>query len=919
MPLVSGTKLGAYEVVEPLGAGGMGEVYLALDSKLQRKVALKVLPEAFANDAQRMARFEREAQFLAALNHANIGAIYGLEESDGVRALVMELVDGPTLSQRIANSTATAENGVPIPLEDALPIAKQIAEALEYAHERGIIHRDLKPANVKVKPDGAVKVLDFGLAKALADDPTSSDISTSPTLSVAATRAGFILGTAAYMAPEQARGKSVDRRADIWSFGVVFFEILTGQQLFPGETASDSLAAVITRQPDWNALPQDTPPTIRRLLQRCLEKDPRRRLQAIGEARYAIEEAIANPDASEPSSSAGATVAASFWLRALPWQAAAGLFALLALAAIWRPWSKSFPVDVVHLTAEFGADGSLPIAFGSSAILSPDGTRIAFVLENINLGHGPPGIYLRSLDQLRATLLPGTEGARNPFFSPDSQWIAFFADGKLKKVSVQGGAAVTLCDVTEDRGGAWGEDGNIVFAPAPRASLSRVSSGGGTPTPFSTLDKQAGEVSHRWPQFLPGGKAVLFTSSRHGGNYEDADSMVQIISTGQKKKVSQGGFYARYLPSGHLAYIHDDTLFAVPFDLKRLEAVGQPVPVVEQIVNNNGTAGAQFSFSQTGSFVYASGRGSANLVSIYWLTSDGKTQPLREAPALYFTPSFSPDGKYLAVAIITGRKQDIWVYSWERDTLSRITFTDSANTQPAWTPDGKRITYAVTEEGGLFNISWKRADGAGEAQRLIEGKYTLSQASWSPDGKTLAFVQFNPDTSGDIMTLSVEGDEKTGWKPGAPKPFLNTPFGEFFPAFSPDGHWLAYNSNESGSYEVYVRPFPGPGGKWQISTGGGFMPQWSRNSRELFYRTPDNRIMTASYSVTADSFHADKPRSWSDVQISNRGLDRNFTPHPDGKRIAFFKTLGEEAQSRITKVTFILNFSDEIRRKVPVQ
>jgi serine/threonine protein kinase/Tol biopolymer transport system component len=912
MPLAPGSKFGHFQITAVLGAGGMGEVYRGVDTRLKRDVALKVLPDFFLNDAQRMARFEREAQLVAALNHPNIAAIYGLEESDGVRALVMELVEGRTLAERVALSSTGDNKGTPIPLEETLAITKQIAEALEYSHERGIIHRDLKPANVKVKADGEVKVLDFGLAKALADDPSSGDISTSPTLSVAATRAGLILGTAAYMAPEQARGKSVDRRADIWSFGVVFYEMLTGQQLFSGETVSDSLAAVITKQPDWSALPKCTPAPIRQLLQRCLEKDPRRRLQAIGEARYAIEEAIANPATQETPSSAAAAVMVPFWRSAVPW-ATAAFFALLALAALWHPWVKPNSARFIRLSTELGADGSLPTGFGPSEVLSPDGTRIAFVLPDMSQR---ARIYLRSLDQLSAAPLGGTEDARNPFFSPDGQWIAFFSNGKLKKVAVQGGAAVTLCDVQDDRGGAWGEDGTIVFAPSPRAGLSRVSSGGGTPRQFSILDKQAGEVTHRWPQFLPGGKAVLFTSSSHGQNYEDAGAIVQVLATGQKKKILQGGFYARYVASGHLVYMHDDTLFAVPFDLKRLETSGQPLPILEQVMNNNGTAGAQFSFSQAGLFVYVPGRGVANRFSIYWLTRDGKTQPLRETPASYSSPSFSPDGKFLASSISTGRRTHIWVYFWERDTLTRLTFTDDSNDFPAWTPDGKRIAYAVTTDSGLFNISWKRADGAGEAQRLIEGKSSLLQPSWSPDGRTLAFVELNSDTSGDIMTLTVEGDEKTGWKPGAPRPFLNTPFGEYSPAFSPDGRWLAYMSNESGTYEVYVRPFPGPGGKWQVSTGGGVFPQWSRTSRELFYRTFENKIMVASYFVAGDSFRAEKPTFWSNVQLLDLGaFTRNFVLHPDGKRIAILRSPGAETQSRITKVTFIFNFFGEIRSK----
>jgi serine/threonine-protein kinase len=424
-------------------------------------------------------------------------------------------------------------------------------------------------------------------------------------------------------------------------------------------------------------------------------------------------------------------------------------------------------------------------------------------------------------------------------------------------------------------------------------------------------------VSHRWPQFLPGSKAVLFTSSSHGINYEDSDAIVQVVSTGQRKKVMGGGFHWRYLPPGYLVYLHDDTLFAVPFDLKRLETSGQPMPVLQHVMNNNGTAGGQFSFSQTGSFVYVPGGGVASLYSIYWLTSDGKMQPLRETPAAYSHLSFSPDGRSFASSFSTGAKRDIWVYAWERDTLTRLTFTGDFINNPVWTPDGKRVTYAVTTTDGTSTIAWKRADGAGDAQSLVEGKSSMAQPSWSPNGRTLAFVEINPETSGDIMTLSLEGDEKTGWKPGAAKPFLNTPFGEFFPAFSPDGQWLAYMSDESGRYEVYARPFPGPGGKWQISGGGGLFPQWSRNGRELFYRTPESKIMVATYSVVGDSFHAEKPRSWSDTQLLDLGpFTRNFTLHPDGKRIAVFKAPGVEAQPAATKVTFIFNFFDEIRRKL---
>jgi Tol biopolymer transport system component len=494
----------------------------------------------------------------------------------------------------------------------------------------------------------------------------------------------------------------------------------------------------------------------------------------------------------------------------------------------------------------------------------------------------------------------------------------FFADGKLKKISVQGGAAVTLCDVVDDRGGSWGDDGTIVFTSDNNGvALSKVSSAGGTPQSLTTLDRQAGEETHRWPQVLPGSKAVLFTSNTHGNYYEDADIVVYSMASGKRKTLQQGGFDARYLPSGHLAYMHEGTLFAVPFDLKQLEVTGQPAPILEGVVASPGTGGAQFSFSETGNLVYVAGGSAIQNVSIYWMDREGKFTPLRETPSGYYNPAFSPDGKRLALEIFDGKRRDIWVYEWERDTLTRLTFAGEGDSKPVWTPDGQRIVYSSQEKGGALNLWWIRADGAGDAQRLAESKSQQYATSWRPDGKFLAFFQLNPGTSYDIMTLSIEGDEKSGWKIGEPKPFLNSAFFELEPAFSPDGRWLAYHSNESGSNEVYVRPFPGPGGKWQISTGGGVAPRWSPNGRELFYRTTDSKIMVVTYTASGDSFHADKPQLWSPGQFTERGATRNFDLHPDGKRFAVLKAPGTEQTPAVNKVSFIFNFFDELRRRVP--
>jgi serine/threonine protein kinase/Tol biopolymer transport system component len=908
MPLSAGIKLGTYEILSAIGAGGMGEVYQAHDSNLRRDVAIKVLPEAFAHDADRLSRFRREAQLLASLNHPNIATIHGLEDSNGTSYLVMELVSGETLAQRIKRDGA-------VPIEEALTVAKQISEALEAAHEKGIIHRDLKPANVKLTPEGKVKVLDFGLAKAFAGDTTTEDIGNSPTLSMAATMQGVILGTAAYMSPEQARGKLVDKRTDIWAFGVVLYELLTGKQAFSGEDVTDILAAVVRAEPDWSRLPPATPAKISDLLRRCLQKDKTLRMQAAGDIRIEIVEALAAPS----SVGAGtADPATRNWRERLAWPAA-GVLALiaitLAIGFVQRSQKPPQPLQAVRLSADIGADANLDTTSGTPAILSPDGRRLAFVASSADQ---PPRLYVRSLDQLQATLLSGTENARDPFFSPDGQWIGFFADRRLKKISVQGGAAVTLCDAPNDHGGSWVEDGTIVFSKDSVSGLSKVSSAGGTPQPLTTLDKQAGVTTHRWPQMLPGGQAVLFTSSTNGGDFEGAEIVVYSTASGQRKTVQRGGFYARYLPIGQLVYVHDGTVFAVPFDLQRLEVTGQPAPILEGVATNFTNGAAQYSFSDTGNLVYVAGRTGAQNVSIYWMNREGKFQPLRETPGDYRNPAFSPDGKRLALEINDGKRSDIWVYEWERDALTRLTFAGESNGYPVWTPDGQRIVYSSIEKGGVNNLWWIRADGAGDAQRLAESKSPQYLSAWRPDGKVLAFRQVNPETNSDVMTLPIEGSEKSGWKPGKPKPFVNSAFADAEPAFSPDGRWLAYHSNETGSFEVYVRPFPGPGGKWQISSGGGLDPKWSRNGKELFYRTPDSKIMVATYTTSGDSFHADKPQLWSPGQFTDRGGGIfNFDLHPDGKRFAVLKTPGTEQTAAVNKVNFIFNFFDQLRRIVP--
>ncbi len=913
MALSAGTRLGPYAIVAPLGAGGMGEVYRARDTKLERDVAIKILPELLAADPERIARFAREAKILASLNHPHIAAIYGFEEASGIRALVMELVEGPTLADRITQG--------PIPIDHALPIAAQIADALEAAHEQGIIHRDLKPANIKVRPDGTVKVLDFGLAKAMEPGGASSaHAMNSPTISMQATEPGIILGTAAYMSPEQARGGALDRRADIWAFGVVLYEMLTGRRLFDGATVSDTLAAVLRQDIDWKALPAQTTPSTRRLLRRCLERDPKQRLRDIGDARLEIDDLLSGR--AEPTTTvAPISAAVPMWRRALPWAVAIGALSVAAaVLALWAPWRTAPPAAPVRLEVTIGVDASL-VNLSASLAAAPDGSLLAFAAQS---SQGTPQLYLRRLGELRAVPLAGTANARNPFFSPDGQWIGFFAEGKLKKIAVTGGAAVTLCDAPSGRGGTWAEDGSIVFQPSPTGSgLVRVSSAGGTPAPLTT--RASGDLTQRWPQVLPGGTAVLYTAHTSVTGFDDATIVVQPLPDGVPKVVRRGGFYGRYLRSGHLVYVHQGTLFAEPFDLARLEPTGQPVPVVEGISNFSGSGfggiggeagSAQVAWTEAGTLVYVSGQSAGGEAPIQWMDRAGKVSPLRATPANWGHPSLAPDGRRLAIDINNGQT-DVWVYEWARDTLTRVTFDAAADTTPVWTPDGRRIVFRSNRDKSL-SLYWQRADGTGDVQRLTESQNSQYPASWHPSGTFLAFSETRPQTSNDLMILPIDGDEASGWKPGKPTVFLGTPFIEVEPMFSPDGRWIAYHSNESGRVEMYVRPFPGPGGKWLISTDGGAYPTWSRTRHEIFYASPDNRLMVASYAVEGDSFKADKPRVWSERRFSVRPRLRSFDLHPDGERFVLAAAPDNESAVKQDKLVFIFNFFDELRRLAPV-
>jgi serine/threonine-protein kinase len=884
-----------YRITSKLGEGGMGEVYRATDTKLNRDVAIKVIPDAFARDAGRMARFAREAQVLAALNHPNIAAIYGVED----RALVLELVEGPTLSERI-------EQG-PMPLEEAIPIAAQIAGAVEYAHERGVVHRDLKPANIKLTPEGRVKVLDFGLAKLIEQDDRPV---------AALTQTTSIAGTPGYLAPEQLKGKPADARSDIFAFGALLYELLSGRRAFPGTTLAASLASTAMAEPPPI---EGLPHPLERLLRRCLRKDPARRFQHMGDVRVALE------DLKEDSAPGGASAAdlrpSARNAPALPWAIASAVLALVAAVAIFALWRATRPVE--HSLVRFSVDlGPEAVAGASTTVaISPDGRRLVYPAR------GPDGrqrLATRLLDQPQATPLPGTEDGHDPFFSPDSQWIGFAAQGDLKKISVQGGAPVTICHAGQFVGASWGEDGNIVASLGILEPLSRLPDSGGAPQRLTKL--AGGEATHRWPQVLPGGKAVLFTAAASPAGMVDASIQVMVLQTGAVKVLRRGGYYGRYLPSGHLVYMNQGVLFGAPFDLAKLEVRGAPTPLLEDVAGDPAWGGGQFDFSAApsapGTLVYLAGKENARRWRIVWTDGSGKTQPLLTTPGVYFNPRFSPDGRRLALDE-TSNGSDVFVYDLERGTMARLTF-DGHSQGPVWSPDGSRIAFRTNAVAGT-NLMWTRTDGAGEPQKLLESPNVVIPWSFSPDGRRLAYFESNPDTSYDIWTLPLDSAGPDSAKPGKPEPFLRTPFGELVPAYSPDGRWIAYRTNESGGNEIFVRPAPkdasggapAGGGKWQVSSDGGVYAVWSHNGRELFYESGDNRIMVVDYTVSGDSFVPGQPRLWLEKPILNVGRS-NLDLAPDGKRFAVFEAAeaAEPAKGSV-HVTFLLNFLDDLRRKMP--
>ncbi len=911
----SGTKLGHYEIREQIGAGGMGEVYRATDTKLKRDVAVKVLPSDFASDPERLARFQREAEVLASLNHPNIAAIYGLEDAGDTKALVMELVEGPTLADRIAQGA--------IPVDEALPIAKQIAEALEAAHEQGIIHRDLKLANVKVKHDGTVKVLDFGLAKAMnpVGDPTS--VSQSPTLSMAATQAGIILGTAAYMSPEQAKGRTVDKRTDVWAFGAVLYEMLTGELAFQADDVSDTLAAILRAEVNWSVLPKELSPTIQTYLKRCLERDTKQRVQDIGDVRLVLEGAFETP--------VRLVAEGTGWVQP-GWKQVVLVVApaLLVGLVVWnlRP-APAAPGDVIRFYIDTPELSFLGL--GSSAdpnlVISPSGDRIVY-LNRANIEDDPTGggqLYVRRLDELEAALLPGTAGSRNPFISTDGQWLGFIQGNVFKRTSILGGPAVSLAEVpAEVRGATWTDDGIIIGS---RVGLLHVPAEGGEPEPLTETNRLV-EQAHAWPNWIPDANAVFFVVESPLGETRLTLAVLDLGS-GDVKRLELGGSYPHYIEAtGHLIWVAEDgSLLAANFNAETLELEGSFVPLLSDVaVNNRGAA--SFSVSTDGHLAYASGtnaRGSV-LRNLAWVDREGRAEVLPFAPRAFNVPRLSTDGTHVAVDDRDPFNNDVWVGELARGTLSRLTTNQDVDSVPWWTLDGRRVVFSSIRGSsrgvGLFSRAF---DGSGEVEELariydlVPTPNILRGYAWSPDGNSAVFVFGSAETRRDLGVLEL--GEDTTWRP-----LLETEADESHPALSPDGRWLAYTSDVSGRPEVYMERFLEMGDRRLVSVGGGHQPVWSPLGNELFYRssTPEGPVMMVVPVEIEPTFELGTAEvMFPDVyDLREPDQRRTYDVAPDGQSFLMvtqpLRADGTDGMPQVNTINIVLNWTQELLERVPV-
>jgi serine/threonine protein kinase len=901
MSLSAGTRLGPYEIQAPLGAGGMGEVYRARDTKLGRDVAIKILPEVFTSDPERLARFEHEARMLAALNHPHIGAIYGVEDAKSVHALVLELVEGDTLADRLRR---------PLPLTDALAFARQIAEALESAHEHGIVHRDLKPANVKITRDGTVKVLDFGLAKAAPNGGVGFDLERSPTVTVNATLAGAILGTAAYMSPEQARGKAVDKQTDIWAFGCVLYEMLTGRRAFSGDTASDTIAAILEREPPWERLPDATPPAVRRLLRRCLEKDPKRRLRDIGDARLELEESLISAPSSEQKT--------TFLTRREAITALAGATAGTLATGIFSisRWRAAIPRSLTRFSFAIPEPDYLWATWASQLSIAPDGRRVAFMARPSFV---PLNLYLRSFSDLESKLVKDVAVGLT-FFSPDSFWLGYFspAPPAIRKMPLRGGAPVTIWArraATGNAGATWADDDTIYFVSEIPGGMMNVQAAGGQPKEVLKIDTGQGERMLKYPCALPGAKAVLYTiATSESESFDDAHIAAYSPHSGEKKVLVEGGTHPRYSRSGHLVYARNGKLLAARFDPDRLQITGQPVTVLEGVLMSRNTGAANFDISARGDLVYAPGICEGGARTLYWVDRSGHAEKLPLPARSYLHPRISPDSRKLAIEI-EGSNHDCYIYDFASGVLSNIT-ADGLSHWPLWSPDGKTIGYRSGPMGHM-RLWQVPADRSHAPEQLPADGFTQNAESYSPDGHALLYTATQPGSPSKILVMPLQSNSK-------PRPLDDSKYAEGSPKFSPDGRWLAYCSNESGKPQVYVQAFPGPGPKTQVSNDGGTDPVWRRSGGELFYRNGDS-MMAVSVS-TASGFTAGRPQElwkgrYSHGMSSSCGppglSSSNYDVTADGKRFLMIKDDDQDsATSR--EIIVVLDWTDELNRLVKV-
>jgi len=889
-PVLTGRRLGVYHVQERIGAGGMGEVYLARDTRLERDVAIKILPQIFTADPDRLARFEREARVLASLNHPNIGAIYGLEEADGVRALVLELVEGETLAERIARSggpqgpprremgRSAGSSDPAIPIGETLSIARQIAEALDAAHEKGIVHRDLKPANIKIRSDGTVKVLDFGLAKAAAGDGASPDLTHSPTITVAGTREGVILGTAAYMSPEQARGQAVDKRTDIWAFGCVLFEMLTRRAVFGRATISDTVAAILEHEPDWTALPTTTPGRVRHLLQRCLRKDTVTRLRDIADAESdLVEDAEARePDKRlEPRSS---KIKAAFAVAA----------SIVAAAGVWVAW-RAASSDSARTTAEIRLQiPTPPTTDPASLAIAPDGSQLVFVATSA----GREMLWLRALDDVTARPLAGTEDATFPFWSPDGRSIGFFADRQLKRIDVESGTLRTLTGAEGGRGGTWNQDGIIVFQPSGGGTaLRRIAAEGGT-----SSELMVGEG--RFPQFLPDGSHFIFSRTYGAADSETRGLYIGNLDDGDVKVLVQDADSAGVLTgSNRVLFVREGVLFAQAIDLNALAATGEAIPVTNGMNINPPLWLAPIAASRAGVILFRTGS-AGGVRQFAWFDRSGKElSKVGDPLSGLLSPSFSPDGQHVAVHRSTNGNTDIWLLDITRGVISRFTSEAAAEFHPLWTPEGTRLIF----NKGSWGLFIKPASG-GENETMFLEIGRAAANDWTSDGTFLVYTVNEPNPSRDVWAVAIDGDRK-------PVPVANTAFNERDAQFSPDGRWVAYTSDESGRDEVYAQRFPERSGRVQISNGGGGMVRWRRDAQEIFYIAIDGLLMSVPIKPAKDgsALAAGSPerlfqtRVGGPIQANSR---QQYMVSPNGQRF-LLNTLAEELP---TPITVALNF-----------